>query len=284
MVVSFQFPGHGADDLSSGCQPFIVAYAGSASHYAALAAASVANQLSQGDQSATLSDYRTIRDNERLKFPRDMSEVTISLTRYAVLCQCLFQGLGPAHPFVETMWALALNMQNGAPFITERYHHVARSPHVASLYFARILRAVQLSAYDYLQHVSTNVGDGVVGVELPVFGAMLQDLRRGTFHISTNRVNDPEVHLDPVQLGSSTMSVPRSAAPGSVATSTSGASRSQVSALTQDSTVSGVARMENPTRDTDFSSITIRAGGARAIMRENRPPNNDAGHEFCVAW
>lgn len=99
MVVGFQFGGHGADDLTSGCQPFLVAYAGSANHYQAVAAASVSNQLSQGEQNASLSDYREIRDKEKVKFPRDVSEVCITLLRYAVLCQGLFQpGRRPTTP------------------------------------------------------------------------------------------------------------------------------------------------------------------------------------------
>ena len=30
MIVSFQFVGHGVDDLATGCQPFLVTYTGSA--------------------------------------------------------------------------------------------------------------------------------------------------------------------------------------------------------------------------------------------------------------
>ena len=126
MVVAFQFAGYGPDDLSSGCQPFLVSYAGSAHHYSALAAASVGNQLSQGEQTASLTDYRSIRDKEKVKFPRDMSEVCITLTRFAVLCQCLFQGAGPAHPLVEAMWTTATTAQSIAPFVTERLNTLAR--------------------------------------------------------------------------------------------------------------------------------------------------------------
>lgn len=63
MVVGFLFSGHGADNPTAGCQPFLVSYAGTASHYQALAAASIGNQLSHGDQNASQSDYRTIRDS-----------------------------------------------------------------------------------------------------------------------------------------------------------------------------------------------------------------------------
>lgn len=120
MVVSFGFVGHGADDLLTGCQPFQVSYSGGAHHARALANAGESNLLSHGDQSVSLADIRTIRENEKLKFPKDATEVCITLYRFAVLCQVLFQGVGDAHPFVEGMWMLARNIQNTAPFITDR--------------------------------------------------------------------------------------------------------------------------------------------------------------------
>jgi hypothetical protein len=52
MVNGFQFVGHGADDLGTGCQPFLVAYSGGTHHLQALANASIGNQLEQGDQNA----------------------------------------------------------------------------------------------------------------------------------------------------------------------------------------------------------------------------------------
>jgi hypothetical protein len=281
MIVSFQFAGYGADDLTSGCQPFMVSYAGSASHYQALAAASVGNQLAQGEQNASLSDYRSIRDSEKIKFPRDVSEVSITLTRFSVLCQCLYQGIGGAHPFVESMWALAMGMQNNAPFITERYHQFSHTPSVASLYCARIVRAVQIQVHDYLQQVSTNIGDGVTGVELPTFSGLLQDLKRGTFHLSTNWIAIPEVHLDPAPQVTAPRSV--STAPMGSATTVSTA-RSGMSTLTPDASAQVHARIENPNPDAEFTNIRVRPGGARAILRAHPPPSNAAGHEHCVAW
>ena len=281
MVVGFQFEGHGADDLTSGCQPFLVSYSGSASHYQAVAAASVSNQLSQGEQSATLSDYRAIRDKEKVKFPRDISEVCITLLRYAVLCQGLFQGVGPPHPFVEAMWGLAASLQNMAPFITERFALVAGLPHVANTFYARIVRAVQLSVHEYLQQVGANIAEGVTGVPLPSFTAMLQDLKRGTFQISANWVAIPDEYLSvPPAAGGSVRSSPGSA-PSTVSEST----RSSVSTLTGgDTTRAPVTREENPAPDTEFSTITLRPGGIRNALRAHRPPRNDAGNEFCVAW
>ena len=283
MVIGFQFCGHGADDLSSGCQPFMVAYAGSNNHYAALASATVGNQLSQGEQNASLADYRTIRDSERIKFPRDIFEVAITLTRFAVLCQCLFQGVGPPHPFVESMWALSVAFQNSTPFIAERYNQLSRTPGLGTTYPARILRAIQLSVFEYLQQVAISVGAGVGGIDLPSFATLVQDLKRGTFHLSTNWIGIPEAYLDPVAVPGGANSRIPSVAGTSASSITSG--RTSVSALTTETgTVAPVSRIANPTVDAELSSILLRPGGARAVMRTHRPPLNDAGHEFCVAW
>ena len=285
MVVSFQFVGYGSDDLSSGCQPFMVSYAGSAhDHYTALAAASVGNQLSQGEQNASLADYRSIREKEKVKFPRDMSEVCITLTRYAVLCQCLFQGAGGSHPFVEAMWATAAGAQNIAPFVTERLHALARQPDSMQIYHARVIRAIQLHVHEYMQQVAANLVEGVAGVEIPVFGAMFQDLKRGTFHHSTNWVEIPEQYLETVP-GPPRMSVTTHNA--ATAASTAASTTTGVSSLTQATpaeTRTSVTRIDNPNRDTEFTSITIRPADARNILRTQPPPANDAGHEFCVAW
>ena len=110
MVIGFHFVGNGVNDLSSGCQPFLVAYAGGSSHLQALAAASIGNQLAQGEQNASLADYRTIREKEKIKFPRDVTEVSITLGRFAVLCQELFQGTGDAPPLVSACRCFSRSM------------------------------------------------------------------------------------------------------------------------------------------------------------------------------
>ena len=281
MVVGFQFIGHGAEDLSTGCQPFQVVYTGSANHYMALAAASVSHQLAQGEHSASLADYRTIREKEKVRFPRDVTEVSITLHRFAVLCQVLFQGTGGAHPFVEAMWSIAVNIQNLAPFIAERYQGIARLPGVGITYYARILRVVQLSVNDYMQKVAVNTVEGLLGVDMPDFTGMLQDLKRGTFHHSNNWVAIPEEYLDPLPTrGPSTQSSTGSVVASAASTHTTG-----MSTLTQESTTrASVTRIENTQSDSEFTTLTLRPGGTRNILREHPPPRNDAGHEFCVAW
>jgi hypothetical protein len=175
----------------------MVAYAGSTHHCQAVTAASVGNQLTQGEQNASLADYRTIRENERVKNPRDASEVGITLSRFAVLCQCLLQGAGDTHLFVNAMWNAAVGLQNIAPFITERYHALSRHAGLSvTYYYARIVRAAQLAVNDYMQSIATNVVNSTEGVEVPAFATMLQDLKRGTFHQSTNSVDIPEAYLD----------------------------------------------------------------------------------------
>ena len=133
IILGFMFVGHGVDDLNTGCQPFQVTYWGSANHLEALSVSSISDQLAQGDHNASLEDYQAIREKEKLRFPRDTLEVGITLTRYAVLCQTLFQGPGPTNPFVDCIWKLTAAMQNAVPFISERYQQVARNPSVANI-------------------------------------------------------------------------------------------------------------------------------------------------------
>lgn len=292
MILGFQFAGHSADDLATGCQPFLVAYAGKAHHLQVTASSAVANQLSQGEQNASLADIRTIRDGEKIKFPQTISEVCITLFRYAVLCQTLFQGVGARHPFVEALWSACVGLQNISPFVTDKYNELSQLQRVTNTYYARIVRAVQVTAHEYLQQVATNVVDSVTGVEVPHFSLMLQELRRGTFHQSTNWMDIPAEYMDPVSLsagpgralagavGAESYNTTPSVATVGGATS----ARSTVSSLSAEATRTTVARVANPSPDNEFMSIVLRAGGTRAILREHRPPTNDAGQELCVAW
>ena len=113
---------------------------------------------------------------------------------------------------------------------------------------------------------------------------MLQDLKQGTFHLSTNWVDIPTAYLEVVDTGHAGSTVtPRGAVTMvSLAPSTA----SNTSTLTPDTAAArtNATRLNNPTNDTDFTGITIRPGGAPALIREHRPPTNDAGNELCVAW
>ena len=285
MIVGFQFVGHGVDDLGSGCQPFQVSYSGGAHHMETLNAASLGKQLSQGDQNANLADIRIIREKEKVKFPTDISQTCITLYRYAVLCQVLFQGAGAANPFVAAIWTLANAMQNAAPFIAEKYQQVY-TPMLASVYYPSIIRAVQVGAHEYLQHVGINAQDGHTGIDLPDFRTLVSDLRRGTFQHSSNWVPIPAEYLTQPRAatGSTAGMGARTINTNTTEASSSGSTvRTGISSIT-DATRTVVARQENPHPDADFSNITVRPGGFRPLLRDHRPPTNDAGHEFCVAW
>jgi hypothetical protein len=286
MITGFLFVGHGVDDLNSGCQPFQVTYAGTASHLEALAVASVSNQLAQGEQAASLADYTTIKEKEKVRFPRDTLDVAITLTRYAVLCHTLFQGVGPTHPFVERIWQLTAAISNATPYTTDRFQQTAGNPHIANVYFPCIVRSVQVNVFEYLHAVSTNLAEDCTGIELPEFRSLVTDLKRGTFPLSSNWVPLPSEYLVTRSgSGGSIGGRPSSATSGStgtvstgVSTLTSGTLRATPSEQPQ------ATRIANPTRDGDFTSIVIRPGGTRPAIRAHRPPANDAGHEFCLAW
>ncbi len=285
MVTGFQFVGLGVDDLSSGCQPFAVSYAGGASQLQALESAEIGNQLAQGEHSASLADYRTLREQEKVKFPRDATDVVITIGRYAVLCQTLFQGTGPDNPLVVAMWKLYAALSNAVPFITEKYYQQATlTPAVANMYYPCILRTVQVNVHDYLQGVSTNIADSHDGIDLPDFRSLLWDLRHGTFSNGSNWVPLPEGYLTPPPRFSATSSG-GSRMPGTVSTGggTVSTANTGVSTITAD-TRPAVTRVDNPAPDADFTSIVVRPGGTRPILREHPPPHNDAGREFCIAW
>lgn len=281
MVVGFQFAGYSVDDLSTGCQPFMVAYAGKAHHHQVTSASAVAAQLAQGDQSASLADIRTIREGEKLKFPLNATEVCITLYRYAVLCQMLFQGAGERHPFVESLWKVASGLKDVEPFVTDKYNELASVHRITSIYYARIVRAVQVLSQEYLMRVATNGEDNIEGVAVPSFDNMLLDLTRGTFQNSTNWIDLPMEYMEP---GTTSRAHPYSVATtASTGPSTRSVQSAAVSTLTGDTAPANV-RITNPAPDSEFASITLRPGGTRPIMRDHPPPASDDGRELCVAW
>lgn len=144
--------------------------------------------------------------------------------------------------------------------------------------------AVQVATFDYLQQVATNVGEGTGGVEAPSFAALIQDLKRGTFHMSTNWMEIPEAYLDPVVVQISAVRYETSAPSVDTTTVTQATSRLGVPSLTQEASRAPVARVQNPNNDAELAGIIICPGGTRLLLRQHPPPSNEAGHEFCVAW
>ena len=118
------------------------------------------------------------------------------------------------------------------------------------------------------------------GIEPVEFRTLVQELRRGTFQHSTNWVPLPEEYLEPARSGTSGGSGPGvSGAPSVIpvsGNSSVSSGRTAVSSLTADTTRPSLTRIENPTPDAEFSNITVRPGGTRPILRERRPPMNDA--------
>ena len=146
-----------------------------------------------------------------------------------------------------------------------------------------MIRAVQLGVHDYFQQVAFNVAESVVGVAVPNFSGTLQELKRGTFDQSTNWIPIPDEYLGsatPCPVSTHASGASRSATSGPASSVSGGSVGTGMSTLTQDTPRESVARIDNPGADSEFSSLTLRPGGTRAILRANRPPANDAGHEF----
>lgn len=259
MILGFQFAGYGIDDFSTGCQPFLVTYSGGAHHVEVLNAASLGNQLAEGDQNANLADIRTIREKEKLRFPTDISQTCITMFRYAVLCQALFQGVGDPHPFVETLWKLAQSMQNAAPFIFDKYLQL-HSPALASVYFPSILRTVQVLTQEYLQQVGVNEASGITGVDLPDFRDLVSDLRRGTFQNTMMPI--PEAYLNPA---------PRTSAIGIAQLRSSGATSTTATSLSSASVSTGVSALTEGTPRSIVATIGKPKSGPRD-QRDHGPP------------
>lgn len=184
MVTSFNFAGHGPDDLTGGCQPFLVAYTGAEDHYRALDSAMEANQLDQGAANATLADIREICEKEKVKLPHDLNQVSYTLQRFAVLVHALFQGPGVVNPFVKTMWTLVNTFGNRLPVYLNQ-HQLLRGTPWHEVYPAHIVRHVQIMVYEYLQALQVVGGDLP---EPPDFRGLHQNLGRGSFQSSPARL------------------------------------------------------------------------------------------------
>ena len=202
----------------------------------------------------------------------------------------------PPNPVVEALWSLYSTMQTASPFITDRYlQGAALNPSIAHVYFSSIVRAVQVAMHEYFVGVDTNIAAGYVGIDLPDLRTLVIELKRGTFQYSSHWVPLPEEYVTPPAPPRGATGGSARGAPSMVTTddSSRGTTRTGMSSLTgltggrataNDPQRSSVARVDNPAPDSDFTSITVRPGGTRPILREHRPPANDAGQELCVAW
>lgn len=288
LVKSLNFAGHGPDDLTGGCQPFLVAYTGPEDHYRALDSATEANQLDQGAANASLADIREIREKEKVRLPQDLNQASYTFQQFAVLAHTLFQGPGASNPFVGAMWTLANTFSARLPVYLGQ-HQLLRGTPWYKVYAAHVVQHVQINVYEYLQELQA------VGGEIPpapTFQELHRGMQRGSFHMSAEWLPLPSsVTVEP-QLG--TIS-PLGAA--SVNTrSTRASAASTVSGLTAPTTggrTGGIAAggastaqgsyVPNPARDTEFDALQLRPQ-MRELLRANPPPRNDANNEFCVSW
>ncbi|KAI2509312.1 hypothetical protein MHU86_5065 [Fragilaria crotonensis] len=207
-------------------------------------------------------------------------DVCITLNCYApaVLCHTLFQGTGPGIPLVEVLWQMVANMQNGAaPFITNTSKQCIPPPAMTSIYFASILRAVQVQVQENLHAVAGSNA----GINPPKFCGSVTDLKRGTFPQSTNWVPLPEEYLatpHPAHTGGSGASVTRGHGSTPAGMGSGGSTPTTictaVSSAAHRPFADTSATNRNPNPDSAFtSSIVVRPGGTRPIPWEHRPPH-----------
>ena len=289
LVTSLNFAGHGKDDITVGCQPFLVAYSGADDHYRAMDDATLANQFDQGTANPSLADIREIRDKERIKLPKDLNQVGYTLRRYAVLAHALFQGPGATNPFVECLWILANVFNERLPvYLSE--HQRLQGTAWYDVYPAHIVRHVQVnSTYEYLQALHQTPAGGTPP-PLPSFQELHRCLQRGSFQASAEWLPLPPsltvappapASITPVGVSAIAVRTARAAAGGG----------SVVSALTGPTSSAGTSRDNgstgvytlNPARDAEFDALQLRPG-MRQLLQANPPPRNDGNVEFCVSW
>ena len=129
--------------------------------------------------------------------------------------------------------------------------------------------------------------EGHAGVELPDFRTLTAELKRGTFPQSSHWVPIPDGYLTPLDSTSAASMTTRTQSVAYTSSGASTAGRSGMSTLTPETNrTPPVARIDNPAPDAEFANITVlRPGGTRQVLRQHRrPPTNNAGQEFCVAW
>lgn len=149
MVTSLTFVGNSPDDLTAGCQPFLVVYTTQHHHYCALDEdAMVANQLDQGTTSASLVDIRKIREKERVKVPQDLNQqVCLTICQYAIL----------VHKCMSLL--LANNFHEQVPHFLGQHQGLAGTPW-ENVYAAHILCHIHINVVEHLQSLQAIDGAG----------------------------------------------------------------------------------------------------------------------------
>lgn len=291
LVTGLNFAGHGQDDITVGCQPFLVAYSGAEDHYRAMDTATLANQLDQGTTNASLSDIREIRNKEKVKLPHDLNQVSYTLRRYAVLVHTLFQGTGATNAFVEAIWVLANTFSDRLPVYLS-VHQKLRGTAWYDVYPAHIVRHVQVNVYEYLQALQVHNGEDRPPV--PSFQELHRCLSRGSFPASSEwlplppsvTVEPSAPALTPVGVAAVSARSARAEAASQAASVVSGLTGTTISGASSRSVSNASAAggyMLNAARDPEFDGLQLRPG-MRQLLQAHPPPRNDNNVEFCVSW
>jgi hypothetical protein len=59
---------------------------------------------------------------------------------------------------------VASGLKDVEPFVTDKYNELASVHRITSIYYARIVRAVQVWSQEYLMRIATNEDDNIEGV------------------------------------------------------------------------------------------------------------------------
>ena len=174
--------------------------------------------MEQGTANASRANIRNIRENEKVKLPHDLNQVSLTLRRFAILVHTLFQGPGAANPFIKCIWPNyhgQHQMLTGTPWSEVYPTHVLRQVQInvykclqalqgiwpnyhgqhqmltgtpwSEVYPTHVLRQVQINVYKCLQ--ALQVGARATGEdmpELPNIQELHRDLQRGCFHMSAS--------------------------------------------------------------------------------------------------
>ena len=172
----------------------------------------------------------------------------------------------------------------------DRYQGLGPGP-LQQVYPSHILRTVQIQGYEYLQRVGATREDAFAAVDdVPGFTQLLQDLQRGTYHASSGSMPLPAEHVVARHPAGHNTGSTTSTAPSTVGGTSSAAS--VISTLT--TTTAGGGGNSQGQRPNSGKAAQHR-GRSRVPATQpsqwtgtpasrQRPPRNDAGQEFCVAW
>ena len=289
MVLSFQFAGTGPDDLTTGLSPFLVTYAGARDYYQAQqeTASVTQHQLDQGTQNASFADIQAIKASEKVRFLSDLHQTGNTLQHFAVLAQVFLRGaVANSTHLSRTFGRLPMVSKIGSRsfwIVITVWRATHHSFTILLAYFGPF-RSSRMS----ICRAPSRQQQSVVETLIPVRSSRT-DLQRGTYHASNSWISLPSEYLTaPAVLPPVVITAPALAA---TVAAGGGNALSIVSGLTTAApprTAAGTAsatqtRVPNPAPDAAFQTLNLRPR-LGDLLRVHRPPQNDAGVEFCVSW